>query len=392
MEYIRIKKMTNKKFTKNLNNIIFESIYSNKATVYHRTKIEDLINKIYNTGFRAGVGDTYGKGFYSTYELESQFRQRMKSNYGDIIVKFMINSLNRFMFFDYDQFLKSSVSKKIKTSKDMFIIDQMKYFGFDKYDKYKQIDEKKILELQKTSNYSSHIASYVYNVYKKLLIKIIDGIVFTGRHDGLVLVSYNNDIIIPLSYSDNEGKSWRPANKDINYLKKVFSQNSDTSKQEQLSLYIKNYDELIKKNISKDAVYTTYLHDQHEIKINWEKGDWYNGTWEGGQWENGIWWGGTWEDGTWHKGTWKDGVWKDGTWWVGIWWGGTWEDGVWHKGTWKNGVWEYGTWFKGIWEDGIWENGAWYKGTWKNGVWKGGYDKYGDYHSEGDSPDKWSKK
>jgi hypothetical protein len=60
------------------------------------------------------------------------------------------------------------------------------------------------------------------------------------------------------------------------------------------------------------------------------------------------------------------------------------ENGTWEEGTWKNGVWEYG-----IWQNGIWEDGTWKGGTWESGIWKGGYDKDGNYHTEGDSPDKW---
>ena len=176
----------------------------------------------------------------------------------------------------------------------------------------------------------------------------------------------------------------------------------------------------------------------------WEYGDWLDGTWKDGRWQSGIWHKGTWHKGTWMHGTWKDGTWKkgnfrDGTWEKGTWhdgefrggiwnsgtwkkghwdfghWNdGTWEDGtlnfiIWHKGdwlkgiwkgkknyqghtykaTWKNGTWHDGTWEDGTWEDGTWKKGTWIKGTWLGGKWLGGYDRNGDYHSKGDSPDKW---
>jgi hypothetical protein len=297
----------------NLQNIYLEDIYGNKATVYHRTKIENLADGIYKEGFKPGKGDTFGKGFYSTYELESQLGSEMRRRYGNIIVMFMINSLNRFMFFDYDEFLKSPTSKKIKTNKDMFIIDQMKYFGFNKF---KEINENEILELQKTSKYSSEIAKYIYR-NTSYIKKIIDGIFFTGSQDGKVLLSYNTDIIVPISFSQNEGENWNKVNKNMNYLKNVFSQNTDILK---MNDYI---------------------------------------IWKGGIWKIELW---------------PNGVWEDGTW----------ESGTWIKGTWKNGTWK-----NGVWMDGTWMNGTWEKGYWEGGTWLGGYDKDGNYHPKGDSPNKW---
>ena len=79
--------------------------------------------------------------------------------------------------------------------------------------------------------------------------------------------------------------------------------------------------------------------------------------------------------------------------------GSTFENGkavncVWDYGTWKSGTWKSGNWWDGIWENGKWEDGWWKTGTWKGGTWikgtwEGGYDKNGNYHEKGDSPDKW---
>jgi hypothetical protein len=48
--------------------IYLEDIYGNKATVYHRTRIKNIVDIIYDVGFKPGKGASYGKGFYSTYE------------------------------------------------------------------------------------------------------------------------------------------------------------------------------------------------------------------------------------------------------------------------------------------------------------------------------------
>jgi hypothetical protein len=131
----------------------------------------------------------------------------------------------------------------------------------------------------------------------------------------------------------------------------------------------------------------------------WDDGTWENGIWKDGFWENGIWKNGTWVDGIWHDGTWEKGVWQDGIWRGDTWKNGTWKKGVWKNGIWQNGIWQNGTWQNGTWQDGIWENGTWnngiwrggtwQNGTWQNGTWEGGYDKLGNFHKNGDSPDKW---
>jgi hypothetical protein len=362
----------------NLESILFEDIYGNKAIVYHRTQVEDLINKVYTSGFKPGFGNLYGDGFYSTYELESQLKQKMKS-YGDIIVKFMINSLNRFLILDYSEFIKSPVSKKINTNQNDFIYDQMKYFNFDQFSKFKKDNFNQKQE-------SSDIAYLIYSKYITVIDKFIDGIIFTGRQDGKVLVCYNTDLIIPLSFSQDEGKTWKKVDKNLDYLKKVFSINSD-------ELKIKKREDIEKQHwinkakISDDSLYVIDFHiTDLQIQFIWVKGIWHNGVWKNGTWQDGIWENGTWENGKFKNSTWEKGIWKFGHFYNGIW-----KDGTWENGVFEGRIWENGTWNNGVWRKGTWKNGTWIKGLWKEGTWLGGYDGDGNYHPKGDSPDKWSK-
>lgn len=76
-------------------------------------------------------------------------------------------------------------------------------------------------------------------------------------------------------------------------------------------------------------------------------------------------------------------------WYDGIFIDGTWKSGEWRNGTWQDGVWLDGVWYHGKWFNGIWKNGEWKHGFWKYGIWYKGYDKHGNFHGEGDSPDKW---
>jgi len=386
------------------NQILKEDIYGRYATVFHRTNVRDLINHVYTSGFKPGSGDMYGKGFYSTYSLESQLRDNMANTYGNIIVKFQVN-IDNFLIFDYDEFIKSPLGRKLKYNNENFIFKQLDYFKLN-YNKEKL--ENKIKE----SSYSSDIALNCYR-YISDLNKKVDGLIFTGRRDGNVLVCYRpKQLILPMSYSDNDGETWTKTEPNLDYLKNIFKNRRD-------ELVISGIEEL-RDNLTLEIVKEKFpwlldviiedaiIGQDSEGKLVWYDGTWENGTWKDGTWEYGTWLKGTWEDGTWKKGTWwngtwlkgtwkmgvwEDGTWKDGTWERGIWWEGIWENGTWKDGTWKyggvwkKGTWENGTWWNGTWEDGhwikgIWENGTWKGGTWYNGTWKGGTWENGTWKDE----------
>jgi hypothetical protein len=189
-----------------------EDIYGNNAIVYHRTKIPDLINKVYTSGFKIGTGDMYGKGFYSTYDLKSQSNEEMTHIYGDVIVRFQV-SVNNFFFFDYSEFIKAPIFKKLKSTEKTFIEDQIKYYNITYNKSYidKIIDKK----------FSSTLALNLYNYSN--MSRIVDGIVFTGSRDGRVLVCYTPKLIIPLSYSLDDGKTFEKVSpKNMEYIKNVW--------------------------------------------------------------------------------------------------------------------------------------------------------------------------
>jgi hypothetical protein len=192
--------------------IIKEKIYGNMATVFHRTSISDLVNKIFDSGFKPGDGDMYGKGFYSTYKLESQLQSNMEENYGPIIVKFAC-PISTFFVFDYDEFKKSPNFKKLNSpSKNEFLKSQFEFFKMD----YSNFSFSKAHSSNFTSDTALWCTKNIPN-FKKLC----EGIIFTGRRDGKVLVSYNTKLIYPLSYTLNDGETWEKVEKNLDYLKKV---------------------------------------------------------------------------------------------------------------------------------------------------------------------------
>ena len=358
-----------------IKDLIQEDIYGRQATVFHRTKISDLINKVYTDGFKTGEGDMYGKGFYSTYNLESQLNNTMREAYGDVVVKFQV-TIDNFLIFDYKEFIKAPLGRTLDYTEDDFILKQLDHFKLD-YDKEEVTRDIK--------NYKTRSAEIAYRCTQKIknLTKYVDGIIFTGSRDGGVLLCYRpNELIIPMSFTINDGGIWTKTEHNLDYFKKVFTnRNTDNSK---LSKYgIKELrDGLTLETIEAKYKWVLNVDITDAILSEDQKGL----VWKDGTWENGNWEGGTWEDGTWNRGKWKGGTWKNGTWKNGIWddilnegnWeDGTWETGTWYKGTWERGKWKNGVWVGGTWKDGTWWNGEWWKGTWENGVWKRGIWKSG---------------
>jgi len=189
-------------------NLIKEEIYGNYATVYHRTSISDLINKVYTSGFKVGNGDMYGKGFYSTYSIKSQIETNMTETYGDYIVKFAV-TINDFLICDYNQFIKSPWKNKLKDYNEKNFIDL-------------QLDYKKIKheKVKYNHKYSSEIAYWLYNQKYTTLFK---GLIFTGSRDGQVLVCYYpNKLVIPLSYKQDSDDKFSSVKKNLPYLKKIW--------------------------------------------------------------------------------------------------------------------------------------------------------------------------
>jgi hypothetical protein len=376
-------------------NFLFENVYGNKAIVYHRTNKRELIDNIFEQGFiprkgfdptrRNSYSDLYGVGFYACYEPESQFSNNfMKYQFGPIVVKFVINSLNNFLFIDYNEFIKNELSKKIKWTPQTFIEDQMRYYNFDKIIPFEN------LIFPYNQIFSSDFVKILVKQYGITINKLIDGIIFTDHSQGKVLVSYNTDIIIPVSFTDDEGITWNKIKKDKKYLEKVFSQSTD---KKNITLNELKKDHWIyKANISEDASFEINIVNN---EVTWYSGTWHDGTWEGGTWKDGTWEGGTWKDGTFEKGNWEFGDWekgdflKEATWWRGTWWDGIFE-GTWKDGTWKYGFFEDGEWFKGTWEEGFFSGKQWHGGTWLGGQWLKGQDNNGKRRSKNDSPDKWN--
>jgi len=325
-----------------------------RLVAYHRTR-EENIQPIIDHGFEPGRGEMYGKGWYFTYDLASQTRAEM-SHYGNALLKCQINPKN-LLIFDYN--LADDVFGKKYT-----LVDQL----IEHYHIYKDIiqmpaelfDMSK--DLEKTFDdptYSAHLAVSIF-VDKfvkngRPTVKNVYGIVFTGNHDGNVLVSYAYDTAVPFEYALTDldtGQlitNWNPlknyevaagrANMAEIALEKFHGRAKKINVQKyNLDNMEKDFPWLFEADFQ-DAIFT--ITDSNEF------------IWNSGIWKRGEWWGHIWEDGTWKKGKWRQGEFLNGTW---------------EYGNFLGGVFD-----AGIWEDGLWTNGRWTgRGTWKQGEIKSG--------------------
>jgi hypothetical protein len=136
----------------------------------------------------------------------------MSRTYGSIVVKFAC-PIQTFFIFDYKEFIKSPNFKKLgKPSSDEFLKAQFEFFKMD----YTKFDFSKKATGSLTSETALWCTKYIPNFQK-----LCEGIIFTGRRDGKVLVSYNTKLVFPLSYTTNNGKTWKKVEKNLDYLKKV---------------------------------------------------------------------------------------------------------------------------------------------------------------------------
>ena len=185
------------------NTSLSEEIYpNNTATLYHRTKETENIEKIMSDGWSDSGSGLYGRGVYTTYILRDQMTESM-FNYGKILLKFKYTGLDKLLVFELDE------AKKIH-GKNYKLIDQLKKLKV--YDNLKSIDKDIDLvidnhqySLENSSSIkSSDVAQSMIEDYPILTDKLA-GILYYGRNDGRCILIYppaKNLILLAYCISD----------------------------------------------------------------------------------------------------------------------------------------------------------------------------------------------
>ena len=174
---------------------ISEEITGGSIIVYHRTKLTEDNIKLLNNGFVPGNGTLYGRGLYSTYELNDQLTPKMEE-YGSIVVKLSIMDTSKILVLDKSEQVKLF-------GKNISLIDQMKKILKGSFTSFYNSNKKELERVEKDINnemndYTSIGVEGLTNIPKVPLI--FDGIVFTSYADGRVLVLFDTSLGNPLQY------------------------------------------------------------------------------------------------------------------------------------------------------------------------------------------------
>lgn len=177
-----------------------EEITGGSIVVYHRTKLTKENYKLLNNGFVPGDGQMYGRGLYSTYELKDQFNSNMEG-YGSTIIKFQVTDTSKILILDESEQLKVF-------GKRIGLLDQIKKIlkgGFNGFYKENKGQIQEAIKLLEDKNRLTSEAAYQLASYIRKFQLLFDGLVFTGRNDGRVLVLFETTLASPLQYVDTRG-------------------------------------------------------------------------------------------------------------------------------------------------------------------------------------------
>ena len=180
--------------------------------VYHCARERDL-DSIFKFGFESfylgsNVGNMYGRGVYTTTDLESSINNARNGTYGKIIVKIQIISYDNYLIWDkgiaekvYGN--KSSIVDQLNSIVPAHIIEKAKNTPYGNETLYSHITTDR--------EYTSENALAVYKSSKgdgESIYDYVEGFAFKGRNDGNVAVVKNVKNLIPLYYSSNYGSTW----------------------------------------------------------------------------------------------------------------------------------------------------------------------------------------
>ena len=189
-----------------LEEILTEEIFGNTASVYHRgdkNKLDYLLKRTYENRSHIDFA-FYDKGLYTTFDLASQLNinkdqgNDMKKTYGNHIIKLAVKGIYNFWFCSFDLYKKFHPNANINTWKE----EQAKHFNLSReiFEKVKG-SHKEYTEFHDT----------VSRIFEKnnIIPQRVKGIIYEGRRDGNCILIYDWTTAVPLSYSNDEGKTWK---------------------------------------------------------------------------------------------------------------------------------------------------------------------------------------
>lgn len=393
--------------------LLQESVAGRIAIIYHRSKVEGIEELIRTGGFRPSDRGLYGGGVYSTWDLSSQLNSRMTRLYGSYVFSAKAD-LSNHLILDSEVFGK--VFKK-KTHKGNALPEDV-----EKIYKGRLVDSwigavKRWMSLQGNS-FSSDLAKSLST--ESHVRTNFSGIVFKGRLDGNVVLTWDMSKLTPLKMANipaEDMRSGRP--KDYEWVsvlnKSILKRSLLTSVgiKDPLRRQVTSALKTKGSKMTKDAF--LYLQEKNPtwlVSIASGHLDYSGGTIDylfpkehkqyglfldpivliggmirdttlskkafvnctltnctlvecyafdcvsvGSKLNTSTWNGGKFTGKT-QNSQWLDGVFQDG-----VFFGSRWKGGVF-----EGGAFEHSMWLGGVWKGGVWDSSRWEKGTWKQGV------------------------
>ena len=182
--------------------ILNESIDSGSFILYHRTGHNPLD---FNKGFKVSkFGGKYGSALYTFYTLSNATDEYRATKYGETIIEISIQNNGKFLILD-PKLLKKVYGRNIS------LIDQLKKIFGGKFTQFynqnkKLIDEQNKLNLEEGNNSSNILAAFIFQ--SKGFLYGCDGAAIIDDILGEIFVLYETDLMNPLRYSKDEGKTW----------------------------------------------------------------------------------------------------------------------------------------------------------------------------------------
>lgn len=191
----------------------------NNFYVYHCAREKDL-NSIFKFGFESfylasNVGNMYGRGVYTTTDLESSINNAKKGSYGKIIVKAQVISYDNYLIWDrsiaervYGN--KWNIADQLNSIVPANVIEKAKKTSYDGTTLYDYI----LQDREYTSNNALAVYQNSGRNNGESIYDYIEGFAFKGSNDGNVAVVKNVKNLIPLYYSTDYGSTWQKGYND----------------------------------------------------------------------------------------------------------------------------------------------------------------------------------
>lgn len=203
--------MMNNLFENAVNGVLREYFEGDEFYVYHSAR-EETLSSIFKFGFEAyyaasKMGNTYGRGVYTTFDLNSSIVNAKRGDYGRVILKCRVKSLDNYIIFD-ERLARTVYGRNWK------VYDQLKILCPPNV--FKRLPLDAILAHNHYTSYNAIAVTRQARVDKSFA-ECFDGLIFYGSTDGKVCVVNNFKNIYQVEYSMDFGKSWRPIEKDAKF-------------------------------------------------------------------------------------------------------------------------------------------------------------------------------